>query len=293
MTGSRRDGTNPRAQGTNPRATGGDPPAAFPGGRELKAGQEVATQIFNGETATEMPPVGMRFLTSSPTNPVQIGEKKEMDEVEQEKAEATERFMKAAAEAKQWAEHDEECPARKGKECSCRALLAMLRTDGLSVLESKEFAWQEWSDLGKTPTRTDRTAKLVRVDDGRKVNRVVPDPMSQTAKPITIVVHEPPRWICLSCASSMRGTDIDHRCDPAIRAKANSPLELSRTLPPDVKFGGAYRLTFWRDRAGDYWLGEEVVVGGKVIEERTIAGPESYNVIEGAILDASVQRLTP
>jgi hypothetical protein len=138
-----------------------------------------------------------------------------------------------------------------------------------------------------------KTAELVRVDDGRKVMKTVPDPVSQTAKPITIWQQEPPRWICMECAASMRGVDIDHHCDPHVRTRAKSLPELVRTLEPEVRFGGAYRLILWRDRQGEYWLGEEVVLDGKVVEQRTISGPCGYNVIEGTILTAAVARLTP
>lgn len=305
MSGRRDAGTNPRAMGTNPRAQADAPPVASSEGEGREAGREVATQI--PEVTPQILTDGS--LTSMVTDPLvpdgvahslrtdpewTVGEKKEnpsevnatsLAELADEKDRAQDSFMAQAVQAQAMAGHDDECPSRKGKECSCRALLSALATEKLPELERKPMRWMENGIL--------RNADLVRVDNGREVLKVIPDPISQTAKPITVSIHEPPRWVCLQCASSMRGTDLDHHCDPAVKAKAQAPLALSKQLPPDVKFGGAYRLTLWRDRQGEYHIGEEVVVGGKVIEERHLVGPESWNVIEGAMLDHADSRLTP
>lgn len=202
-----------------------------------------------------------------------------------ERRAAEEAFMKSAAAAQALAMHDDECPVRKGKECSCRVLLRELESGGLEVLEERPVRWVE---QGMT-----RDAVLQRVDDGLEVTRMVADPISAQNPPIRVVEQLPPRWVCNRCAMSIRGTSIDHRCDAADLKKAQSPLALARTLPADVKFGGAYRLTLWRDRAGDYHLGEMLVVAGRVVDERPIAGPESFNTIDAALLDAADRNLSP
>lgn len=292
MTGKRANGTNPRATGSNPRATDGHPPVASPGVGVEKAGQEVSPQITI-PTGTDIPqeelaPGELRWVPNflveqHPHHFDPVEKKMDLSEVDERKS-LEEGFMRSAQEAANWGEHDDECPERKGKECGCRANLEALKAGELKELERQPQWWTEGE--------VTKDCVLVRVDDGRDVKRTVPDPMSQTAKPIVIVVHEPERWICLSCAVSMRGKDIGHHCDPVVKARATAPIALSRTLSPDVKFGGAYRLTIHRDRAGEYHLGEMVVVDGKVAEERHIAGPESYNVIESALLAAS-DKLTP
>lgn len=194
-------------------------------------------------------------------------------------------FMASAEEAARMDRHDDDCPLRKGKECSCRANLQDLEREVLPQLERRPY---RWVDQGLT-----RDCVMVRVDDGLEVKKQIPDPISAQNPPITITEMLPPRWVCSACAMSIRGTNIDHRCDVAVLAKARSPLALSRTLPADVRFGGAYRLVLWRDRAGEYHLGEEVVVADRVVEQRPIAGPEPYNIIEAAILDAADRNLAP
>lgn len=196
-----------------------------------------------------------------------------------------ERFMAAAAQAQALAQHDDDCPVRKGKGCSCRVLLRELESGGLKELERRPVRWVEdgmtWD------------AVLVRVDDGLEVVKMIGDPISAQNPHIRVTEQLPPRWVCNRCAMSIRGTSIDHRCDLADLKKAQSPLALARTLPADVKFGGAYRLTLWRDRAGDYHLGEMLVVAGRVVDERPIAGPESFNTIDAALLDAADRNLSP
>lgn len=227
------------------------------------------------------------------------GDEKLSEIIESEKklelAEDEAKFMKTVAEAQSMSSHDDDCAQRKGKECGCRDNLRALESKELKVLESKTT---EWSTVvhhkkPKEPTIVRETAVLVRVDDGRTVSKTVPDPLSQTAKPITVTSREPPRWVCTACAASMRGTDIDHHCDDAVKNKAQRPIGLERTLPADVRFGGGYRLVLWRDRAGEYHLGEEVVAGNRVVEERHLYGPDAYNIIEGALLDAAVTKLAP
>lgn len=321
---SRTDGTNPRAQGTNPRAQRGTPPAASSGGGVENAGQEVTPQIpmcaapgcreraelggYCGdhratgmkplaEVATQIPLAnGSAVAVSQPAageelrgaeseravvNPAHgdIAEELE-DRLAAEKA-----FMASAEEAARMDRHDDDCPLRKGKECSCRANLQDLEREVLPQLERRPY---RWVDQGLT-----RDCVMVRVDDGLEVKKQIPDPISAQNPPITITEQLPPRWVCSACAMSIRGTNIDHRCDVAVLAKARSPLALSRTLPADVRFGGAYRLVLWRDRAGEYHLGEEVVVADRVVEQRPIAGPEPYNIIEAAILDAADRNLAP
>ncbi len=208
--------------------------------------------------------------------------------------ESEETFMKLVAEAKTLANHDDDCAFRKGKECGCRDNWRALKAKELKSHEEKKIEWNSVVYRPKGLMETcPETATIVRVDDGRTVTRVVPDPLSQVAHPITVTHREPPRWVCLQCAASMRGTDIDHHCDETVRARAQRPIGLERTLPSDVRFGGGYRLTMWRDRSGDYLLGEEVVSDGRVIEERLIYGPDAYSVVEGALLDAAVTKLAP
>ncbi len=213
--------------------------------------------------------------------------------------------MKGAAEASLLVSHDDDCAHRKGKECGCRENLRVLKAGGYSVLEEKKMNWvrtvyrkataEEMAAGQRKPVAVEMTesATVVRVDDGRTVIRMIADPLSPRLPPIQLATHEPPRWICTSCAMSVRGTDLDHQCDDAVKAKASKPIGLERSIPLDVRFGGSYRLTIWRDQGGDYHLGEEVVADGRVVEERHLYGPETYNVIEGAILDAAVNKLTP
>lgn len=196
-----------------------------------------------------------------------------------------ERFMASAAAAQALAMHDDDCPVRKGKECSCRVLLRELESGALKELARNPVRWMENGVL--------RDAVLIQVDEGLEVVKMVADPISAQNPLIRVVEQLPARWVCNRCAMSIRGTSIDHRCDPADLKKAQSPLALARTLPADVKFGGAYRLFLWRDRGGDYHLGEMVVVAGRVIDERPIAGPESFNTIDAALLDAADRNLSP
>lgn len=321
MSGRRADGTNPRAQGTNPRATEAVPGAASSGGGGGEARREVSTQInrlltaeeaslalVSGETNQQALTIENRPLTPEEIVSFGSGDVRLMDprwtvgeekKMEPEKDPAVEKFMRGAEEASSLSVHETDCVARKGKECACRDNLKALADGRLKELEKIECAFNnvvlQGGGRGAPATETieRKTATLVRVDDGRKVSKVVPDPVSAQNPPITIWSMEPPRWICLSCALSMRGTDISHRCEEWRVTKVQAPPSLDQSIPPETKFGGQYRLTVWRDRAGDYHLGEEVVVGGRVVEERAIAGPEAWNVIEGAVLDAAVNKLSP
>ncbi len=287
------------------------PPAASPGGEGRNARQEVSPQILvvgaanpggnptpivvqnrsltpeelTAIRAEQMPEV--RVVSDAP-------EKKELSEAQLEQLEAEERFMKSALEATAQSPHDDECPTRKGKECGCRDNVRQVRAGKLKVLETvrQTYAVVIPVSADGTARMGQKTVELVRVDEGRTVTKMVPDPISAQNKPIPISVFEPPRWVCMSCSSAMRGTDIDHRCDETTLRKATEPMGLERTLPPDVKFGGGYRLTMWRDRAGEYHLGEEVIAGDRVVEERHLAGPEAWNVIEGAMLDFAVRKLS-
>ena len=92
---------------------------------------------------------------------------------------------------------------------------------------------------------------------------------------------------------SITAESVDHRCDDADLHRAQRSVSLEKTITPEQRAAGAYRLTVWMDKGGDYWLGEEVVLDGKLVASNVLAGPESYSVIEGALLDASVNKLSP
>lgn len=335
MTSPREAGTNPRARGTNPRAQqaqDGTPPAASSGGGAQDARQEVATQIpsdgaeevrkFAEQEQQLRAKLALNELSNDEVwarekvDPAQWGEEGARrrkaravvvgDHVEvgpaltaeelEEKRRTEAVFMEQAAQAAAAAQHDDECPWRKGGECSCRAVFdEVAAAEGKGELERRLFRWSENAVLkdGLMVGGIVRDAVMVKLDNGRERRQQIADPISAQNPPITITVQDPPRWVCTSCALSLRGNGIDHRCDPATLMKVRAPRALSRQLSPDVKFGGAYRLFLFRDREGAYHLGEEVVLAGRVVEERPIAGPESYNTIEGALLDAADRLLTP
>ena len=206
--------------------------------------------------------------------------------------------------------HDDECQTRRGKECNCRDNMLALDREELKVLEEKRCEWEETT--WRKPTAEEAATKpavksyavlksmaatLVRVDDGKVVERKIADPVSPDSGR-TIVIEEqfPPRWVCTSCGQSMRSVtsdSVDHRCDDADLNRAQRSVSLEKTISSEARARGEYRLTVWRDGDGDYHLGEEVVVDGEVVAENHLCGPESYSVIEGAILDASVNKLIP
>ncbi len=297
------------------------PPAASPHPPVSNAQREVSTQINeNTENPDAVP--GVRTSSDLARHQAEVdrkdalrgfpkeselspGEKKILDEAtvspeESEKklelAQEEAKFMKSVADVAAMANHDDDCAQRKGKECGCRDNLRALRMGELKELEEKHCAWttKVWRKKPLEPLEVQEKARLVRVDEGRQVARVIPDPLSpHLNKPITVFDFQPPRWICVDCAASMRGTDIDHHCDDAVKNRAQRPIGLERMLAPEVRFGGAYRLILWRDRAGEYHLGEQVVAGERVVEERHLYGPDAYNIIEGALLDAAVTKLAP
>ncbi len=215
-------------------------------------------------------------------------EKEKKLEEKKEKEEVTAKFMKSVEEAKSQSRHDDHCPFQKGKECGCRDNFRELVSGAMKRLESKQTAW---ATIAGT-----RTAELVRVDDGKTVKRMIADPLSPRNPPIQIEDFHPPRWICLECARSMRSalaSDIDHHCDEQDLVRAKKPMGLELSIPSDVRFGGGYRLVLWRDKAGGYNLGEEVVMENRVVEQRHLYGPDAYDIIEGALLDAAVTKLAP
>lgn len=214
-------------------------------------------------------------------------------------------FQRAVRAAQAVAVHDDGCASRKGKDCGCRDNLRALADGELETIETVTCRWMVRTFRGPTaeerakglrsvPVEKEQTAELVRVDGGKTVTRLVQDPVSSTSKKMVEVEdYLPARWICLACAMSFRGTDFDHRCDDADLARVNKPIGLEKTITAETRFGGGYRITCWRDANGDYHIGEEVVVAGRVVEERKVYGPEPFNVIEGAFLDAVSTKLSP
>lgn len=271
----------------------GPAPHSIPEAPSHKAGQEVSTQI-NPDRVSQTMAADLRALGKAFS----------------EQTESEKKFMELATAAEAMAGHDDDCPMRKGKDCSCRDNVRALDKEELPHLEEKRVEWdvstwrkpsvreaQEKPGVRSIEVKKRQVATLVRVDDGKVVTKLIPDPVAPHSKKLIEVEEQlPPRWVCSDCARSMRSVTADaisHRCDDADLQKANAPVALARSIPADVRFGGAYRLTIWRDRQGEYHLGEEVVVNGKVLEERAIAGPESFDTIEGAVLDAAVNKLAP
>lgn len=190
--------------------------------------------------------------------------------------------------------HHDMCPGRRSNnitayECSCEANLVWLAESGVKPLERKRFSFMEKDAKG---IESLIEVELWRVDDGRELHTTVPD-TTALRRPKAKLVKQPPRWICTRCGWGGRGSDISHRCDYAAVRRASRAASVASMLSHQERTSGAYRLAIWRDGEGLYHLAEEYVMNGQVKELIEIDVDGNYNVIEGALLSASVDGFDP
>lgn len=212
--------------------------------------------------------------------------------------------------------HKNDCPELRAGECNCPANLRQLppaletvkpnapRFEHLKLVASKleerflagERVGDELQDAKRKALEFAKHAdiEVVRVDNGKLVERERPNPISKNSKPIRMTEELPPRWICTSCGWSIRGVGVDaHICDPSALLWKARPLSLVLTISPDKRWNGGFRLSIWRDVAGRYHLSEQILDGDRVIEDREVLVEDFYPAIEGALNDKLVEDFSP
>lgn len=207
--------------------------------------------------------------------------------------------------------HNDRCPALRGTEaqgfeCTCAANLQWLVEKNIEPLERKKQSWvepvrhaAEVDDRGnvKTPAREEQVEHVVelwRVDKGRAITKQIPAVTGSTGgRQITKQELLPPRWVCTSCGWAVRGSHVSHRCDKAAVALATRQQSISELLTRSQRFSGEYRLIIWRDQDQRYHVGEEFVEEGFVVKIVELAATESYDEMEGVLLNEFVERFSP
>lgn len=139
--------------------------------------------------------------------------------------------------------------------------------------------------LARIKASLDSHSSLIRVDDGKEWEKTIPDAkLHQLRAHDTITtVRQPPRWVCTKCGWAQRGSGVSHRCDPAALIKAKQKLGLAHRASAADRLDGNYRLTVRKLANGDFQMGEELVVDGRVIEEAPIGEPEGWSVMESKL----------
>jgi len=180
--------------------------------------------------------------------------------------------QKLALERDKRRRHMPECPAQREEECSCPANLH-------SMPPPKEVA--EVSGV-----------KIVRVDDGKTIERTFADPQGN-GRVVKRDVFLEPRWICTVCGGSYRVPHLlGHACDPAFLLWKDRRPPANAQITAEQRYSGALRLAIWRDATGMNHLIEMIVLDGKVIYERERSTDGDYLVIEGALSDAVVEEFS-
>jgi hypothetical protein len=188
--------------------------------------------------------------------------------------------------------HHDTCPGLRGRECACASNLQWLVDEKVKPLERRKVSWEETVKVDGVPKVVERSIELWRLDDGKDWHTTVTG-TSALKRPIPRTIKLPPRWVCTGCGWAGRGSDVSHRCDKAAVALAARAQSVAAALTAEQRFSGGYRLVIWQDSDLIYHLAEELVDDNKVKALVEIDSDGNYNVIEGALLSAVVDRFTP
>lgn len=178
------------------------------------------------------------------------------------------------------------------KECTCEANLIWLAESGVKPLERVTMTWTEQDLVEGVRRPVERKAELWKVDTGRDHWVTVPD-RTALRRPEKRMLKLPPRWVCTRCGWAGRGSAVSHRCDVAAVRRQTRLSSVASALTFEQRTSGAYRLAIWRDAEGIYHLVEELVLEGQVKAMVEVDRDGNYNVIEGALLSASVDGFDP
>lgn len=202
--------------------------------------------------------------------------------------------------------HNDRCPALRDDECTCASNLQWLVEKNIEPLERKEQVWTETVEhkakldgRGNVveAARTEQVEKRIelwKVDKGRPIIKTIPAVTgSATSGQIRKPVQLPPRWVCTGCGWAVRGSNVSHRCDKAAVALATRQQTIAELLTTEQRFGGGYRLIIWRDQDQKYHVGEEYVEDGRVVKIVELSATESYDEMEGVLLNEFVERFSP
>lgn len=167
----------------------------------------------------------------------------------------------------------DDCGAHRGRDCACPANLHNLPPPIEAV------------DLGNVT--------VIRVDEGFTERRMVPSPQNN-ARLVEQERFIQPRWICTTCGWAIRGPGVhSHECDETYLLWKERPISVALTLPPEKRYGGAFRFTIWRDADGVYHLSEVVIAGDRLIKDQKVLEESFYPSLEGALSDCIVREFTP
>jgi len=171
--------------------------------------------------------------------------------------------------------HHYACPLTRGDECSCAANLIWLDRHGLRKAEGGLHPALKWD-----------AARDAWVEDKG-------DPSAKKSR------MREPRVICHGCGWSTRGENVHHFCNPVERRIAGGKIPIHLTITQEERFGGRYRLVFYRRKDMDYDVVEELLAeDGKSIERSQLLNTEEgkgmmWDEVQGLLQSEVVERFTP